>query len=58
MLSPMRVGTPVHLDIKLGSLVLNLPAIVRVSHTNMGMGEFADIPPGEREKLDQEFRKA
>ena len=54
MLSPMRVGTPVHLDIKLSSLVVNLPAIVRVSQANMGMGlEFVDIPPGEREKLDQ-----
>jgi hypothetical protein len=54
MMSPMRVGTPVHLDIKLSDHVLKLPAIVRVSQANMGMGvEFADIPPGEREKLDQ-----
>jgi hypothetical protein len=54
MMSPMRVGTPVHLDVKLSSLVLNLPAIVRMSQANMGMGvEFADIPPGEREKLAQ-----
>lgn len=54
MMSPMRVGTPVNLDIKLSDHVLKLPAIVRVSQANMGMGlEFADTPPGEREKLDQ-----
>jgi len=54
MMSPSRVGTPVHLDIKLSGHVLNLPAIVCVSQANMGMGlEFADIPPGMREKLDQ-----
>lgn len=54
MMSPLRVGTPAHLDIKLSDHVLKLPAIVRVSQANMGMGlEFADIPPGEREKLDQ-----
>jgi hypothetical protein len=54
MMSPLRVGTPVNLDIKLSDHVLKLPAIVRVSQANMGMGlEFADTPPGEREKLDQ-----
>jgi hypothetical protein len=54
MMSPMRVGTPVHLEMNLSGHVLKLPAIVRVSQTTMGMGmEFADIPPGEREKLDQ-----
>jgi hypothetical protein len=53
-MSPTRVGTPVHLNIKLSGHVLNLPAIVRVSQANMGMGlEFADIPPGTREELDQ-----
>lgn len=54
MMSPLRVGTPAHLDIKLIDHVLKLPAIVRVSQANMGMGlEFADIPPGEKEKLVQ-----
>jgi hypothetical protein len=54
MMSPMRVGAPVHLDVKLSGHVLKLPAIVRVSQANMGMGlEFADTPPGEKEKLAQ-----
>lgn len=54
MMSPMRVGTPIRLDIKLNRYLLKLPAIVRVSQVNMGMGvEFSDPPPSEREKLDQ-----
>jgi hypothetical protein len=54
MMSPMRVGTPVHLNINVSGHVLNLSAIVRVSQANMGMGlEFVDLPPSGREKLDQ-----
>jgi hypothetical protein len=54
MMSPMRVGTPVLLEIKLPSHVLTLPAIVRVSQASMGMGvEFAEIPAGEMVKLAQ-----
>jgi hypothetical protein len=54
MMSPMRVGTPAHLDIKLSGHVLSLPAIVRVSQANMGMGlEFTQIPAGEMIKLAQ-----
>jgi len=54
MMSPMRVGTPVHLDIKFSGHVLNLPAIVRMSQANMGMGlEFTEIPAGEMVKLAQ-----
>ena len=54
MMSPMRVGAPVRLDLKLNGHVLNLSAIVRVSHANMGMGlEFIDLTPPATEKLDQ-----
>ncbi len=54
MMSPMRVGAHIHLDVKLCGLMLSLPAIVRVSQLNMGMGvEFVNFPPGQREKLDQ-----
>ena len=54
MISPMRVSTPVHLDMNLSGHVLSLPAMVRVSQLSMGMGvEFTDVPPGEMEKLCQ-----
>jgi len=54
MMSPMRVGTKVHLDMKLSKHKLSLPGIVRVSQLNMGMGvEFVNFPAGEREKLDE-----
>lgn len=54
MMSPMRVGAKVHIEVKLCGQMLSLPAIVRVSQLNMGMGlEFAVFPPGQREKLGQ-----
>ena len=43
MMSPMRVGTPVHLDIRLSSLVLNLQPrrvyLRAIVHTNEHMGQ-------------------
>ncbi|MBZ5567896.1 MAG: PilZ domain-containing protein [Acidobacteriia bacterium] len=54
MMSPMRVGTPIRLDINFSGHALSLPAIVRMAQLNMGMGvEFTDVPPGEMEKLRQ-----
>jgi hypothetical protein len=54
MMSPMRVGTVIGLELVLGGRTIRLQGIVRTSHPNIGMGvEFTHIAPPEAEKLCQ-----
>ena len=52
MMSPMRLGTSVRLELAVNRRSINLEGIVRYSQPNFGMGvEFTKILPGEAEKL-------
>jgi hypothetical protein len=52
MMSPMRVGTTVEVNLEICGHKLHLNAIVRVLHPNMGMGvEFVDVAQPEMDRL-------
>ena len=52
MMSPLRLGTKVRLELTINSHTVHLEAVVRTSQPNFGMGlEFTHLVPVEAEKL-------
>jgi ribosomal protein L32 len=52
MMSPLRLGTNVRLELTINSHTVRLEAVVRTSQPNFGMGlQFTHVAPDEAEKL-------